>query len=329
MRRFPRCVAPGLLAAAAGAGLGCGTSDIPVLLVVGGADQAQAPMWGSRRRGLLPTRVRGGRCRTADHRPPASSTRPTVASDLPDQLAQKAFRYALCLCNNYAERSRATTTPSTARTGLTLSRPRPPAVWGVNGDLHPTVSCRSTALSGPALDGHHDVHRAGVRRAARAGRLHPSPMLVVQADAWMASGIQTMGDVTWPAPCTFRPASPRTSAGPSTTADRRHSFPSCPRATALRRTSSTSQAWSRPMRPTTTSRPGDLVDDAGERTIRHLDEPAMRADLPHADRRQRPVHLTARDTSPLFVGGDLRRRPTSNRRAGGERTISSWAGASP
>ena len=50
---------------------------------------------------------------------------------------------------------------------------------------------------GQQLDGHHDVHRAGVRRAARAGSSsHPSPMLVVQADAWMASGIQTSGDVT-------------------------------------------------------------------------------------------------------------------------------------
>ena len=40
MRRVPRCVAPGLLAVAVGAGHGCGTSDIAVLMVTGGRADA-------------------------------------------------------------------------------------------------------------------------------------------------------------------------------------------------------------------------------------------------------------------------------------------------
>jgi hypothetical protein len=199
MRRFPRCVALGLVAAAVGAALGCGTSDIPVLLVVGGADagagadvgvEAQGPLQDAGPPGTLPY------CSTTG--PPALVDATDGGSICPDQLAQRAFRYALCLCNNYVsdhalmtdafDGSNGPYAQSTAIAGGSV---------GVNGDLHPTGllqingslwASNSTDITTSTVQVSGELHAQG--------ELHPSPMLVVQADAWMASGIQTMGDVT-------------------------------------------------------------------------------------------------------------------------------------
>ena len=124
----------------------------------------------------------------------------------PDQLAQRAFRYALCTCDacgsdpahkivtDAFDSSRGPYDGSTATAGGSI---------GVNGDLHPgpmhiggslwastasTITTSSLYVAG-------DLHTEGELRPAA----DPSVMadaLSVQGDAWMAGGLQTTGGVT-------------------------------------------------------------------------------------------------------------------------------------
>jgi hypothetical protein len=123
----------------------------------------------------------------------------------PDDLAQRAFRYALCICDNYVsdhalftdafDGSQGAYDASTATAGGSV---------GVNGSLHPsgpmhvngslwasnmtTVTTSSVFVAG-------ELHAQGEVRPTA----DPSIMadaLYVQADAWLAGGLQTQGSVT-------------------------------------------------------------------------------------------------------------------------------------
>jgi hypothetical protein len=209
MRRVPRCVAPGLLALAVGAGWGCGTTDIPVLLVSDGGLGASVEGGGEARvdagiEAQAPTPDAASPGTNQDY---CSGTGPPVLVETtdggstaicPDQLAQRAFRYALCTCTGYVsdhalvtdafDGSQGAYDPSTAIAGGSV---------GVNGNLHSTGLLQisgslwasdSTDITTSTVTVSGDLHAQG--------ELHPAPTLAVQGDAWMASGIQTSGDVT-------------------------------------------------------------------------------------------------------------------------------------
>jgi hypothetical protein len=177
------------------AGWGCGTSDVPVLLLAGSDRGDAAPV------------AEGGPSLGSQGEYCAGSGPPVLVDALadggpvstcPDELAQRAFRYALCVCDNYVsdhalvtdafDGAKGAYDPATAMAGGSV---------GVNGDLHPTGSTRiggslwasnSTDITTSTLEVSGDLHARG--------ELHPAPSLVVQGSAWMAGGIQTSGDVT-------------------------------------------------------------------------------------------------------------------------------------
>ena len=193
------------LAALSSLANGCGVVDVPVLRAAGGADAG-----GHAGADAGPD---SGASTTA---PPTLGTLaeycggsgpPTLVDSLadggpvatcPDQLAQRAFRYALCMCENYVsdhalivdafDGSQGAYAPGTIRPGGSV---------GVNGDLHPTGAMQiggslwasnSTDIDTTAVTIAGELHAQG--------EVRPSPSLTVQADAWMASGIQTTGSVT-------------------------------------------------------------------------------------------------------------------------------------
>lgn len=201
MRRTPRFVVPALLAVALAIGWGCGTSEVPVLLVVpGGADSgidvtSPAPPDGSP--DSSPPAETGAFCEGSG--PPvlvATAADGGSVSTCPDQLAQRAFRYALCTCDKYVS-DRALVTdafdgslgpydPSKAMAGGSV---------GVNGDLHPTGpmtisgslwASTMTPITSAAIQVAGDLHAQGELRPTSLG---------VQGNAWLAGGIQTTGDV--------------------------------------------------------------------------------------------------------------------------------------
>ncbi len=209
MRRSSRFVAPGLLAMAAGAVWACGTTDIPVLLVVQGMDagvearveagveagvDAQAPAQDA------PSQEAGQSYCQGSGPPVLVVTAADGGSTTkcPDQLAQNAFRYALCACIKYVSDHALVTDAFDGTMGAyDAGTATAGGSVGVNGELHPTgpmtiggsLWASSTMdITTAAVDVLGELHAQG--------ELHPSPSLVVSADAWMASGIQTSGDVT-------------------------------------------------------------------------------------------------------------------------------------
>ena len=205
MRRVLRCVVPGLLATVLAAGGGCGTTDLAVLLDVKGSGMdagaasadAQAPAPDA----PVDAAVSGTEedyCEGTG--PPAldATTDGGIVSMCPDQLAQNAFRYALCLCSSYVSNQSLVTdafdgtqgpyAPSTATAGGSV---------GVNGDLHPGPMTIDGSLwasdMGSDITTTTEIDVSGDLHAQ--GELHGTS-LGVQGDAWMASGIQASGDVT-------------------------------------------------------------------------------------------------------------------------------------
>jgi hypothetical protein len=197
MQRIPRCVAPGLLAAALGVGWGCGTSDILVLVAAGGADASVEAQ------GLVPDTsspvTEQDYCQGSG--PPElvqTATDGTMISMCPDQLAQRAFRYALCACGDYTSSQALVTDAFDGAQGIYgPSNMTAGGSVGVNKNLHPgpmtiggslwasSATGDITTTSPMAVSG--DLH-AQVE-------LHPTS-LAVQGDAWLASGLQASGDVT-------------------------------------------------------------------------------------------------------------------------------------
>jgi hypothetical protein len=200
MQRIPRCVAPGLLAAVLGVGWGswgCGTSDIQVLLAAGGPDASVEAQ------GLLPDAAlpvtEQDFCQGSG--PPElvqTATDGTRSSMCPDQLAQRAFRYALCACTDYVS-SQALVTDAFDGTQGTYgpSNTTSGGSVGVNGELHPGPMTIGGSLWASSTMG--DITATGPM--AVSGDLHAQvelrPLtLTVQGDAWLANGLQASGDVT-------------------------------------------------------------------------------------------------------------------------------------
>jgi hypothetical protein len=209
MRRSSRFVAPGLLAMAGGAVWACGATDIPVLLVVQGMDagvearveagvgagvEAQAPAQDARSQ-------EAGQSYCQGSGPPVlvvTAADGGSTEKCPDELAQQAFRYALCACIKYVSDHALVTDAFDGTMGAyEAATATVGGSVGVNGDLHPTgpmtiggsLWASSTMdITTAAVDVLGELHAQG--------ELHPAPSLVVGADAWMASGIQTSGDVT-------------------------------------------------------------------------------------------------------------------------------------
>jgi hypothetical protein len=120
----------------------------------------------------------------------------TTTSTCPDQLAQRAFRYALCVCQNYTSDHALVTDafdgtqgpydPSTAMAGGSV---------GVNGQFHPgPITIKGSVWASGAFSSittTSPIQIAGELHAQ--GELQPSATVTVQGDAWMANGIQTGG----------------------------------------------------------------------------------------------------------------------------------------
>jgi hypothetical protein len=202
MRRTPRFVVPSLLTTAVAIGWGCGTSEVPVLLVIpGGADAgvdvaAPAPPPD----GSPPAADAGAYCQGSG--PPvlvATAADGGSVSTCPDQLAQRAFRYALCTCNNYVSSQALVTDAFDGTQGpYDPSKAMAGGSVGVNGDLHPT----GPMTIGGSLWATNMTAMAAITSAAivvtgdlhAQGELRPTS-LTVGGDAWLASGIQATGDV--------------------------------------------------------------------------------------------------------------------------------------
>jgi hypothetical protein len=210
MRRILRYAASGLIAMALGIGGGCGTTEIPVLDVTGEG----SPMDSG-----AEVRVDGGVGAGVDARAPAldalspgteqdyckGSGSPVlvmttdagmVSETCPDQLAQRAFRYALCVCGNYVsdhvlvtdafDGTQGAYDPSKATAGGSV---------GVNGDLHPGEMQIGGSLwaSNPSTTITTTFPMTISGELHAQGELLPTSTLGVQADAWMAGGIYTGG----------------------------------------------------------------------------------------------------------------------------------------
>jgi hypothetical protein len=117
----------------------------------------------------------------------------------PDQLAQNAFRYALCTCQNYTSTNALITDAFDGSQGpYSASTATPGGSVGVNGDFHPmgmvSVAGSLWASNMQASFTTGIMHVTGDLHVA-AAELRPAT-LVVQGDAWLGGGIQTTGNVT-------------------------------------------------------------------------------------------------------------------------------------
>jgi hypothetical protein len=114
----------------------------------------------------------------------------------PDQLAQRAFRYALCVCENYTSDHALNTDAFDGTQGpYDPSKATAGGSVGVNGDLHPG----SMQIGGSLWASNPSTSITTTSPMTVSGELHaqgelqPSAALDVQADAWMAGGIYTGG----------------------------------------------------------------------------------------------------------------------------------------
>ncbi len=213
--RSPRRLAAGLVALAVCAG--CGTVDVPVLLLAadedgGGVDSTSIPDATS-----FPD---DRSLHDAPSFPPDAPLFGTLAdycagrgppllvdeagdagpvSTCPSLLAQRAFRYALCTCGGYVSSHGLFTDAFDSTKGTyDASAPRVGGSVGDNGGLSPGVLQIGGSLwaSDPmtGLTTGSPIQILGEFHAQH--EVHAGPSLDVQASAWMASGIQTTGEVT-------------------------------------------------------------------------------------------------------------------------------------
>jgi len=173
----------------------CGTVDVPVLSLLGGADGGPATPDAA----LPSLGTKAEYC--AGSGPPllvdAFADGGTV-STCPDPLVQRAFAYALCTCNEFIsdhalvtdafDGSQGAYDPSTALDGGSV---------GVNGELQPgSMQVRGSlwASSAMAISTTSAVQVSGDLHAE--GEMLPGGTLDVGGDAWIANGIQSMSAVT-------------------------------------------------------------------------------------------------------------------------------------
>ncbi len=208
---------PAVLALAACAG--CGTADIPVLLLAASEDagvdstsipDATAPPDAD-------ARPDGTALRDAPLFPPdaplfgsdycAGSGPPLLVdtagdagpvSTCPSLLAQRAFRYALCTCDGYvSSHGLFTDAFDSSKGGYDAGSATAGGSVGANGSLSPgllQVSGSLWASNSTDLTTTATIQITGELHAQ--GEVNAGPELSVGASAWMASGIQTTGDVT-------------------------------------------------------------------------------------------------------------------------------------
>jgi hypothetical protein len=211
MRRVVRGAATGIFALALGVGGGCGTTEIPVLLAVdsrpGSMDSGIEGQFDASGLASGPDAQASGLdalspgapqeyCKGSGPPVLVMTTDAGTVSTCPDQLAQRAFRYALCVCENYTSDHALVTDAFDGTQGpYDASRTTAGGSVGVNGDFHPgqiriggsvwasNPSTSITTASSMQISG--ELHAQG--------ELLPSSTLIVQADAWMAGGIYTGG----------------------------------------------------------------------------------------------------------------------------------------
>ena len=207
MRRGARFVAPWILAVTLGVGA-CGTSEIPVLLVTGGGMDAGVDAHigvdaGTDAASLEPD---GSPPATQDFcsqtGPPmltATTDAGTVPPICPDQLAQRAFRYALCTCGAYvSDHALVTDAFDGAQGAYDASRATAGGSVGVNGGFHP----QGTMTIGGSVWATDTEQTFTTTAMTIAGDLHvphaelQPTMLAVRGEAWLGGGIQTSGSVT-------------------------------------------------------------------------------------------------------------------------------------
>jgi hypothetical protein len=172
----------------------CGVTDIPVLWVGDGGP-------GTTSAAALPP-VPGTRAEYC-----SGSGPPSIVDDTgdagrvvcPAQLAQAAFRYALCTCDGIVtdhaldtdafDSTQGPYDPSTAKSGGSV---------GTNGPLNASGTILiggSLWASDPGgLTTSSTLQVAGELHAE--GEVHSGPSLTIGTDAWLAAGLQTSGDVT-------------------------------------------------------------------------------------------------------------------------------------
>jgi hypothetical protein len=189
--------------------IGCGTADVPVLL----AGDGGAP--GSP--GALAASAAGSDTRAAY----CMSTGPalilgTASATCDGQVAQTAFRYALCTCDGYVSSHALTTDSFDSASGpYSAATARAGGSVGTDGNLNATApitvggSLWATDPSG--LTTSAAVSVAGALHAL--GEVHSGPTLSVGADAWLAGGLQTSGDVTISGTLHLPPSAPLDVAG--------------------------------------------------------------------------------------------------------------------
>ena len=167
----------------------CGTSDVPVLSAAGDAGAAIAGDAGSR----------AEYC--AGSGPPTlvNETDAGLVTTCAAQLAQVAFRYALCTCDGYVSSHTLTTDAFDSSKGAyDPTAPLAGGSVGTNGNLNAgaamTIGGSLWATDSSGLTTSANISASGELHAK--GEVHSGPMLHVGADAWLQGGIQTSGAVT-------------------------------------------------------------------------------------------------------------------------------------
>jgi hypothetical protein len=179
-------VASALLAIAVAA---CGTSDIAVLSaeVDGGAPPSGDA--GSR----------AAYCAGSGAPVLVDDTDAGVVTTCAAQLAQVAFRYALCTCDGYVSDHVLTTDAFDSTQGAYgTTAPLAGGSVGTNGSLNASAAMNIGgslwATDSTGLTTNANITTTGELHAE--GEVHAGPMLTVGADAWLAGGLQTAGAVT-------------------------------------------------------------------------------------------------------------------------------------
>jgi hypothetical protein len=127
-----------------------------------------------------------------------------LVATCPGQLAQRAFRYALCVCDNYVGTGALTTDAFDSAQGSYDAAPALAAgAVGVDGSFNPSGAAHidgSLWASGSEVSTTSSLYVAGDLHAQ--GQVHPSAnpevmadALDVSGDAWLAGGLQTNGNV--------------------------------------------------------------------------------------------------------------------------------------
>jgi hypothetical protein len=179
---------------------GCGSSDVPVLSA--GADDG-GPGGSSDGNALLDglgpdSETRDQYC--AGSGPPVlvDQTDAGVTATCAGQLAQVAFRYALCTCSGYvSDHALATDAFDSSKGPYDPMHPLPGGSVGTNGNLNATAAMNigGSLWASDATGLTTNASLVALGELHVQGEAHTGPKLQVGTDAWLAGGLQTSGDV--------------------------------------------------------------------------------------------------------------------------------------